>query len=285
MQKWEAGHEKEAAYAVSSYIRLKLRENGIVRSQILPALEIADGQLDRDEDPTVLKKFMEIEPDSEATFVPFRGLPEARIVKGRFSPVYFSKIESQAHTVNIAELKNYSNDLRKILNDQDVKNIQREEDAAFMAQIDAIAAANPGVQDFTFFGGLTKLNWAAAQQAFPLDKPIKFALMNARTAREFLKWDYDRDMGLGVYGADTYAKGIQTPVHGIQIIQTIKDDLVPDEFVYFFAPEDFIGKFFVLQPPTTFIEQKADWLSFYTYEYVGIGIGNIRSFIRCRFRP
>lgn len=288
IEKWESGDpemRKEGVYAVNSYVRFKLRENGIVRSPLLPPLEIADGQLDKDDDPKVLKKYMEIEPDSEATSVPFRGQPVRKFVKGRFVPVYFSKIESTEHVVNIIELKNYSNDLRKILNEIDVKEIQTQEDTAFLGEINRIALANPAEQNIQLYGGLTKNNWVSAQQAFYINRPIKYALMNTRTYKEFYKWNYVEDMGYGQYGADVFSKGILPSINGVQCIQSIKAELIPDGVVYFFAPEDFIGKFFTLQPPTTSVEQKKDWLIFSTYEWVGIGIGNVKCFIKATFNP
>lgn len=288
MAKWTSGDpemRKQAEYAVQSYIRLKLRENGIVRSQLLPALKIEAGQLDKDIDPKVMKKFMEIEPDSQAVSLPFRAGPSQNFIEGRFLPVYFEKIESEEHVVNIIELINYNNDLRKILNEQDIKNLQTVEDGSFIRQLDAIAAANPVEQLKNFFGGLTKVNWASSRQQFFIDKPIKFALMNTRTAIEFAKWDYMSDFGFGTHGAELYQKGSVTNPQGIQLIQTIKSDLVPDGVVFLFAPEDFIGKFFTYQEPTTFIEQKKDWLSFSTYEIIGIGIGNTRCFTKNIFNP
>ncbi len=282
---WMNGRKKEAVYAVNSYVRYKLRENGIVRSPLLPPLTITNGQLDKDDDPKVWKKYMEIEPNSEAVSVPFRGKSRRKFVKGAFVPVFFEKLESTEHVVNIMELANYSNDLRKILDEQDIKEIQTQEDEAFINQIVAIVTTNPTEQDINLYGGLTKNNWLSAQQAFYINRPIKWALMNARTYKEFFKWDYVSDMGYGNYGADAFSKGTLPTVNGIQIVQTIKGWLVPDGVVYFFAPEDFIGKFFSYQEPTTFVKQEKDWLYFSTYEIVGIGIGNVRSFIRCTFHP
>ena len=286
--KWETGDSemrKQAIYAVNSYIKSKLRERGIVRSQILPALTLQDGDLIPQEDPSVLMKYMDLEPDSTGTHVPFRGQAPARLIKGRRAPVYFAKLEGQLHTVNIIELKTYNTDLRAIFDDHDVANIQYEEDYFFLKRVNELCAANPAAQLHNFWGGLTKNNWTLAQQAYPIDRPIKNALMNTKTKKEFQKWDYVSDMGMGTQGADTFVNGAPGKVHNIEIIETIKEALVPFGHVYYFAPEDFVGKFYILQEPTTFVEQKKDWLSFQTYEYVGIGIGNTTSFTKNIFNP
>jgi len=277
--------KKQAQYTVDSYVRDGVKEHGIARSQILPALKIENNQLDRHEDPTVLRKFVEKEPNSTATYVPLRGMPDAEFIKGALGEVRFGKIESKEHVVNIRELTTYSCDLRKILQDQDIKNLQTVEDTSLINTAETIAAANPAEQIHNFYGGLTKTNWASAQQRFFPNKSIKFALMNVRTFREFFKWDYTSDMGFGTYGADAFSKGILPQVNGIQIIQTIKTDLVTDGVVYFWAPEEFIGKFYTLDEPTTFIEQRKDWLSFSTYEIVGISIIETRCFTKNIFNP
>jgi hypothetical protein len=44
--------------------------------------------------------------------------------------------------------------------------------------------------------------------------------------------------------------------------------------VYLFAPQEFIGNFFLLQDATLYIEQKAEMISFHSYEALGLGIGN-----------
>lgn len=288
VDKWLNGTpemKKQGEYNLNSITRNRIRENGIARSELFPPIVLgADAILDREEDGKVLKKFMEVEPDSRATWVPFRGMPEARFVETTLVPVYFGKIESEEHIANIWELKNYNTDLRKLINDQDAKNLQEQEDVALMGRCEAIVAANPTEQNIEVFGGLNKVTWVQAQQAFFIDKPIKFALMNARTAKEFLKWDYVSDMGFGTAGSEMFATGLVPNVQ-VKIIKTIKDYLVPDNVVWFFAPEDFIGKFFVLQEPTTFIEQRKDNIMFSTSEVVGIGIASSRSFIKVTFKP
>lgn len=286
LDQWQKGLKKEAQEAVSGYIRVKLREDGILRSQIIPSVEITNAQLDRDLDMTVCKKIVEIEPDSPgATYVPLAGMPASSIIRGPRYEVRFGKITGPRHIININELRTQQNDLRKILNDIDVKEIQAEEDRAFMTKIKALCLANPTVQDFTYAGGLSKINWADARKNFPQRKKLKYALMNSKTFREFSKWDHRADIGSDIYAGEAYVNGPGTRIHGIQIIVTIKDDIILDNEVYLFAEETFIGNFFTLQAPYTYIEQRDEWLSFHTTEIIGIGIGNTEAFTRNVFLP
>lgn len=277
--------KKEAAYSATSIVRLSLQEGGIVRSVILPQIPITDDMLDRDQNADVLKYFMEIEPTSEATWVPLNGTTSSSFVKGRFSPVYFGKIQSKEHKSNIYTLKTSRTDLRKIIDELDAKYLQKEEDRAFVDEINVICAANPAEQVKNFSGGLTKKNWTAARKSFFADKPIAFALMNNRTAMSFNNWDLDSDFGLDTSFANMASTGTVSKVHGIQIVGTNKTDIVADNEVFFFAPSDFIGKMFVLQDAITYIEQRKDWLVFSTHEVIGIGIANRKCVVKCIFNP
>jgi len=275
--------KKRAEYAVNSHVREKMRENGIVRSNLLPALKITPADLDRHEDPVIKRKFVEKEPDTTATWVPFYGMSDSQLIKGQLGEVRFGKIESVEHVCNIADLMTYRYDIRAILNEFDIKEMQKQEDSCFITQINALAAANPATQDIQLYGGLTKTNWASATQQFPIDIPLKYALMNNHTAKEFLKWDYVADFGFGTDGSKAFNSGAPTKVQGINIIGTMKSDLVPFGIVYFFGREDFVGKFYELQEPTTFTKAEKDYIQFQSYEIVGLSVINTRSFIKCTF--
>ncbi len=86
---------------------------------------------------------------------------------------------------------------------------------------------------------------------------------------------------VGEVAARHYDEGVEKSkkLWGLPVVTTIHNDIVTahggSNSVYLFAPEDFLGNFFLLQDATLFIEQKADIISFHSYEALGIGIGNI----------
>ena len=64
---------------------------------------------------------------------------------------------------------------------------------------------------------------------------------------------------------------------GFPVVTTIKSDIYPANKAWLFAPQapnNFLGNFYLLQDATLFIEQRADIISFWSYEALGIGIGN-----------
>lgn len=279
IEKIESGRVKEASISATSYVRESLREEGFAR-QIFTPMEITDDMLDKDEATDKPKKIIEKEPDSTATYVSFRGMPRAKYFTGPRFAIYFGKIVSDKFTKNIFELKTYDNDIRKILNDNSVRDIQAQEDGRFISRVDAIVAANPLEQDFVLPGGVTKINVAESMKALPkLKRPIGCMLMNDVTAKEILKWD-SIDVGFNV-ASDHFYKGLSvSTLMGIKTLFTIKREIIPDDTIYFFSTEDFLGKFFLLQDATVYMKAEADFLEFFTYEVLGIGIGNTKSMVR-----
>lgn len=282
------GMKKQAQQSLDDYIRIQIREGGIVRSSILPTLPITAKDLDKDEDPMINKKFIPMEISSEGgTWIPYRANPPMMIVKGRRVPAYFGEITSVKHVMNIYENLTSEIDLRKMLQDQDVKEIQKVEDQKFLTTVDTICAANPAQQLKVYSGGLSKNNWIAAIQDFkslPYKIPLACALMNDWTYAELLKWPFSTDVPYtGEEQRDMYKNGYVGQISGVKILQTIKSDLVPNRVVYFFSNPDFMGKFYELQAPTTLIKQEGNTIEFYTMEVVGMALPNIRSFVKCTF--
>lgn len=72
----------------------------------------------------------------------------------------------------------------------------------------------------------------------------------------------------GVDGEDTFL--------GLPVVTTIKDNIVPENTLYFFTPQEYFLKFLLLQDATLFLKTEADMVEFHTYEAPGVGIGNTR---------
>ena len=73
-----------------------------------------------------------------------------------------------------------------------------------------------------------------------------------------------------------YSQGLEgeDKLFGIPVVTTIKNDIVQDDQIYLFAPQNYLGNFFLLQDATLFIKQEADMIEFWSYSAPGIGIGN-----------
>ncbi len=311
VRKLEDGRVKEAQDEGSRFIRSKLRQESFAR-EILEPVEIGADEIDRDEHTDQPKKIIEKEPDSVATFVTFKGSGQRTFFRGPRYSVTFGKIETEHFMKSKFELLTYQNDIRKILTDNSVKDMADVEDQKFIETIEAAQlqvggtcllnqqvndtgvrdgggnwVANHGTQfatanlaranilDVNNTKALTKELIAQLFQSMTMSRmPIGKLLMTKSTFMDVLKFD-NTEVGNDIVSAH-YRNGIQgeEKLFGVPVITTIKNDIVKDDEIYLFAPENYLGNFFLLQDATLFIKQEADMIEFWSYSAPGIGIGN-----------
>jgi hypothetical protein len=158
LEKLDQGLEKEASVAMSAFVRQKLREDGFTR-KILPPTMITAAELDRQltEEPTVI---VEKEPDSIAANLPFLARPVPRYFTGVRYPVTFQKIQSAEFSKSKFELATYRTDIRTVLQENSVKDLQKQEDQNFYNNVVTVAQANNSV--YNIGGGFTIANMITA---------------------------------------------------------------------------------------------------------------------------
>jgi len=282
VRKLEEGRVKEATEEGSAFIRTKMRQEAYVR-EILPPILLADDEIDRDENTDQPKKIVEKEPDSVATFVPFYGTGDRTLFRGPRYAVYFGKTESQRFRKSKFELMTYQNDIRKILSDNSVKDMADEEDKKFTATCEAALAVTTNV--------IATAGFAVAQfrKGFQLmvsqRLPIGKMLMTKQCY--YLALDLVATAVGDPIASRHYDEGIEKEerLWGLPVVSTIKSDILlgiggASHSIYLFAPENFLGNFFLLQDATLYIKQEADMVFFHSYAAPGIGIGNINSIVR-----
>lgn len=283
VRKLEQGQVKEATEEGSAFIRTKMRQEAFVR-EILPPVLLSDDEIDRDENTDQPKKIVEKEPDSVATFVPFHGTGPRTLFRGPRYAVFFGKTESQRFRKSKFELMTYQNDIRKILSDNSVKDMADQEDIKFMDTVNSILTANP-TQVVTSSGFNSAAFKSGFQNLVSRRLPVGKILMTKETYYEAL------DLPATSVGDDIaskhYVDGIEKEdrLWGLPVISTIKSDVLQAQgaakhSVYVFAPENYLGNFFLLQDATLFIKQEADMIYFHSYAAPGIGIGNDAAMVR-----
>ncbi len=278
LKKISEGRTKEAEAEGSAFIRKKLRQTAFSREIITPVV-LSDDEIDRDENTDLPKKIVEKEPDSTATFVPFKGTGRRTWFHGPRYSVYFGKTESQRFVKSKFELMTYQNDIRKILSDNSVKDMGDQEDTRFLDTCKAIVLANPS-QHISPAGGFAASNFVTAfQYLLNQEIPVGKILMRKSLYLEALELEatsVGNDIASGHYkdGVESEEK-----LWGIPVVTTIKTIIDARDF-WVFAPEEFLGNFYLLQDATLFIEQRADMIEFWSYAAPGIGIGNTLGMIR-----
>jgi len=284
VRKIEDGRVKEAAEESTAFIREKLRQEAAVR-EILAPEGISEEEIDRDEDTDQPKKIIDKEPDSYATFVQFQGVGPRTWFKGPRYAIYFGKIESQRFTKNKWELMTYTSDIRKILSDNSVKDMADEEDSKWNELVTDIINANP-VEQRTGGGFQSSTFKRAMQKMIGRRRPIGKMLMTKYRYFDAL------DLPAVTVGDDIatrhFDQGIEATerLWGIPVVTTIKGDIYDQDKAWIFSPQkpnNFLGNFYLLQDATLFIKQEADVIMFWSYEALGIGVGNRLSMQEIQF--
>lgn len=279
VNKLNQGMTKEASVAMSAFIRQRLREDGWAR-KILPAQPITAAELDRQitEEPTVI---CEKEPDSVAATLPFLSRAEVRYWNSARYPVSFQKISSKDFRKSKYELMTSRTDIKTLLQENSVKDIQAVEDQGLYNSIVAMATANSNV--FTISGGFNKTNYVAGVKKLIEKKlPVGCVLMTQSMYADMMTFpatDVGSDAASGIFMGD---RPVDKPF-GWNIITTNKNDILPTNQMIVFAPPQYLGQFYELESATVFLKAEQDIIEFTTYESVGIGLGNVNGAIVINF--
>ena len=284
IHKLDSGLTKEAMEAGSAFIRQKLYEEGVTR-RLFDFRTVTADELDPTEDDDKPSILVEKEPDSPlATFVPFRGTGDHRYFSGKRFRIPFGKIESTREAKSKFELMVIRMDIMTWLKDKHVKMVQAQEDSALINACDAIVKANSGAQDLdvtlsstvSFKDAIT----TGVKALYNLRLPCGKILMHKNTYIDSSKLKTD-EIGFKPQ-EDRFNNGLEgeTSFLGYPVVTTIKEDIVAPGEIYFFAPQDYFARAYLLQDATLFIKNEADMIEFFTYEAPGIGIGNTHGVVR-----
>jgi len=285
LDKIDGGMEKEASAAMTAFVRQKLREDGFTRKILTPQL-LTSSDLDRglDDQP---RKIVEKEPDSVAADLPLSGRAELRYFRTDRYEVTFSKISSRTFQKSKYELATYATDIRQVLQDNSVKDLQFTEDSNFIAGLKTIAAAeHGGIVDANDGFGIKSLMEMVNELVKVKQKPAKILM----PWNLYLKLYSRPSSVVGSITANEHFNGQDMrQAFGFEIIPTNKLDLmssdgtIQGDMIAIFAPESYLGQFYSLQEPTVFLKTEQDMIEFTTYESVGVGIGNTNGFRLAKF--
>lgn len=284
--------QKEAAGEVSSYLRMKIREDGFARKIIEP-VTVTPADFDRQVDtpkPVIIK---DMEPNSPGAYsVPFGTTPTDHYIKGNRYRVMFDRIMSRRLTADVNNLLTYDMDIRQILKDHLLKDIMLEEDTKWMAvsntivgnlnEVDAEIAACKNIQ----VGPMSRASLAHSRKGMAssnrrLNPAV--ALVNNVTI-----WDVvaiaKRDEIGGDMAQEMFVNGIsERPIMNLNWIVTNKHELVPDSVMYQYTEDKYLGDFFILDDVTMSNKNENFMIEFFAYECIGATIANTAAVVRCQF--
>ncbi len=126
----EEGRTKIAAYG-SGIIRDHLREVSFAR-KVLPPMPITPAECQVSTEHDGLVKIEELEPESRAAVVDFRGNTRARYIRAPRVAVSFFSIESEHFEKTEQELLAYKMPVTKMIEEQSATDLQEIEDRQFL---------------------------------------------------------------------------------------------------------------------------------------------------------
>ncbi len=303
------GKEKMAEYG-GSYIRDRLREVSYAR-KVIPPEQVTRADCQRSVNHDTLVKIIDIEPQSRAMAISFRGQPTARFIRGDRAECAFFTISSEQFQKNEQELLAYEMPITKIIEENSVKDIQEIEDREFTIHIEAACQA---LQQEANGGVSTALNAAGVQGGLVVEfsirkgelartattqdrtvRPIQrpdlvnlFKLLDGNRLKserllmtevdwdDILQWTVE-DLGDRLQ-SETAVEGFKYNVlMGRSFIRTIKTDILRPGNVYVFTKPEFFGRFYVLNNTKFYIDKVANTISFQAWEDIGMGVINIAS--------
>jgi hypothetical protein len=289
---------KQAADTISEYTRVRMREDGFWR-KILPPLTITNDDLDRSVSTDKPVRIVDKEVNSPAAIsIPYGTLPINEYIIGERYQVTFDRIVTPRFTKDVDELRTYDMDLRQVLSDNAIKDMLAEEDGKAILAVNAALGGSVGstvgvtgviqwkaITSSSTTNPITRDAWADAMKILP-STPMHLTattiLINNVSIYDVCKWGRD-EVG-GDLAEEILQNGFaERQLMGCRVLVTIKRDLVPDSSIYMFARPETLGKFFLLEDTTMYIDRKAYMLEFYAYESIGSAIGNVAAIGRADF--
>lgn len=301
------GKEKLAQYG-GSYIRDRLREVSFVR-KILPPEQVTRTDCQRSVNHDTLVKIVDIEPQSRAMALTFRGQPTARFIRGEKAEIGFFTISSEMFQKTEQELLAYEMPITKVIEENSVKDIQEIEDREFLLHIEAAVQA---LQTEANGGSATSLSSItvqagtvvefsvrkgelarAAVSATAVVQPLQrvdvvqlFKLLDGNRLRaerilmtevdwdDILQWTVE-DNGDKIQSETTVDGYKYNTLLGRAYIRTIKTDILRPGNLYVFTKPEFFGKFYILNNTKFYIDKIANMITFQAWEDIGMGVLNI----------
>lgn len=267
--------QTKTAQAGQAYVRSYLREHAISR-KILPPESVTRADLTRSTRHDTLIKIVDFEHPSEAAAVNFRSAGKERYLMGKRYAVPFFKVESDLFTKNEAELLAYEYPVTKVIEENSIKDIMFVEDSVFL-QASLGAVTSSGKQIASADTQVTRSNLNKLFKMIDVDKLQSMVCL--MTNVDFDDWQTQQatDVGSPLASAMTVDGYKHDHIMRRKLIVTNKVDLLAPGTVYAYTDPQFLGNFFILNDVKFWIKKEADKVFWKTWEYVGLGIANLRS--------
>lgn len=310
LEKVASGEHEKIARGSEAWIQDHMREAAFVRSIIKPVTVTPDNSFIQVSDKhDTLVAVVELQPESHAMTIDYRGRPDAVLVSGERVFVPFYTISSELFQAYEEELWAYSNKLTKKIEEQAALDVEEIEDREWTVHSDAACQAlqeeyNGGVAKALHYttitagtvveysikkgmfarddSGLTTTPWALQKQ----DIISGAQMLASRRLRcetvllpepQFLDisgWSID-DVGDNIAGETTKQGFNSNKLIYYNYIHTLKTDILRPGNVFFYAAEEHLGRFYVLQKLKFWIDKDQNLIEWRCWEHIAQCLVNV----------
>jgi hypothetical protein len=265
----------------AAFVRDKLREVSFAR-QILPPMYVSQADLQVSVNHDGVVKIVELEPDSKAMLVNFRGKPTTNYIEGKRIELPFHSISSEEFQKTEEELLAYRMPLTQVIEQNSVLDIQKIEDEAFLNHVDAAITASSNAITGNYDGTTDAVPEKKIRELFDQidgkQLQTETLLMDSKMFnRLIVNNNTQGTFGDGALKGEIAINGFKYPtLYGRRIIISNKTDLLANTIYSFTAPE-FLGEFCILNDTKFDIDKKRNVITLSAYETIGMVIANTKS--------
>jgi hypothetical protein len=283
------GKTKLAAVA-QAYVRDKLRENSFAR-KILPPQMVTKADMQVSVNHDTLVYIDEIEPNSRAMTLTFRGQPTARFIRASRYEIPIFTISSERFEKTEQELLSYRMPNTKVIVDNSVKDIQEIEDHRFLVYIEAAVQATGQIVRGEQAEDDRDANGAGAgfrgriqrddlillfKELDSRRRRLQKFLINEEDWDDVMAWTIE-DFGDTVQGKVAIDGFSYDKIMGRMVVRTVKTDILQTGNIYGFTSPEWLGKFLILNNTKFYIDKVANLIMWQSWEDIGMAIGNVAS--------
>lgn len=260
----------------SSFVRTKLREVSFAR-KILPPQYVTKADLHPSVNHDGVVKIVDIEPDSKAMALNFRGDATYKYVEGDRYEIPFFTVSSENYQKTEEELLAYNMPITEVIEKNSVLDIHKQEDTTFLAAVNGgMPSANAITGSFDTDGTIKKIDIKRLYDLLDGQELLaQTVLMNSTMYNRLMLYNAttvgDEMATQVVINGFTYGK-----LFGKNLVVSNKVSLIGNVVYAFTAPE-FLGEFDVLNDIKFWLKKEKNLVTFANYESIGIGIGNVKS--------
>jgi hypothetical protein len=266
---------KKTSAAAQAFVRAVMREVAFSR-RILPPESVTRADCTRATNHDTLIKIVDLEPDSKAFALNFRGEAEDKYVQGKRYALPFFKIESQKFQKTEGELLAYDYPITKVIEENSIKDLQAVEDEKFIEYSES-ATNIIGKKIVSLDTAVNRRNLPSLFKMIDGDRlSVGVCLMNNVDYDDWLVQDAT-EIGSPLASEITVSGYKYDSILKRKLVVTNKSDIVAPGEVWAYTEPAYLGNFFILNDTKFWIKKEADMVIWKTWEYIAEGFGNLRS--------